>query len=614
MSFTLTAMADDHTNATTGAETARNDPLRVQSAPPDAGMSKGTEGSSDAVPRSPVLPEKPAWRLAPIRYWGNVVYDIREERVEGAPRLLQNLVSADINATSYIWQPWFAIVTAGLGLTVVKVTDSDSAGTDVSATGRLRFNLFPQSRFPFEARAERGDTRVDSGAGPSIDYKYTRLNLQQRYRAPESSTQYSASFDHYRQDATDTGRTTQDTLMFDVSMRPRPDQTASLNGQWNYNRRRNTGDETRFSSLVARHTYSPNANLSVDSTANLTYVLDDVGEAQSDFKILQANSIGFWRAPDRPLTVTGSVRLFALRAGTDENRAQSTVASTTVGANYAITSNLRAMASLSVTSGESAGTRENSSVETAGLTYDSSTIQLGPISYDWFAGATGTHVTGTSKDGFGGNAQLGHRLSREFRFAGDSRLGFSVGQSASVQTGAATDDTRQFTHTGSITWGTLGDGSSTFARLSGADSRFVDGKRLHFQLVNFQLTRTDRLGRNSSFSGTLTLQRSRQSAEDPLLPPELSGDRGFRTSASADLTYEHERVFGVPRLRFLSQIKINRDEVLQLLGSPEERESRFWENRLEYRIGRLESRFLVRVGDIDNRRRSLVMWKVVRQF
>ncbi len=581
---------------------------------PDAAVATGvtTEGE---VHESAAA--KPVWRLAPIRYWGNVVYDFREERVAGVPRVMQNLISTDLNATSYLWQPWVAIVTAGLGISVAKVSDSESAGTDTFLTGRVRLNLFPQSRFPFEVRAEHGDTRVDSGAGPSIDYKYTLLSLQQRYRPVESNTQYSMSFDHYRQDATDSGRTTRNALMLDATFQPRPDQTASIGMQWNQNRRSRTGDETRYNTLVARHLYSPNSAMSVDSGANVTYVLDDVGSTQSEVTIVQANSIGFWRSSTAPLTMTGSVRLFALRVGNEqgnENQSRSVVGSGTLGATYAMTNNLRLSTSLSMTAGKTGDAHIESSVASVGASYDSPTADLGAFSYDWFGGASASHVSGTRNDGAGFNGQLGHRLSRNFAAIGQSRIGVSVGQSASIQTGAGTDDTRQFTNNASITWGGPTNGASSFARFSVADSRFVDGKRLHFQLMNFQLTRSDSLSRNASFSGTLTWQRTRQSAEEVGTPTELLGDRGFRTSTSADLTYQHERIFSVPRLRFLSQLKVNRDETLQLIGTPEERESRFWENRLEYRIGRLESRFLVRVGDIDHRRRNLVMWKLIRQF
>ncbi len=557
-------------------------------------------------------------RLAPIRFWGSVAYDLRLENVEQRQRTVQHLITTTLNATSYIWQPWFALVSAGLGVTAGRVDDHQLAGDDHFLTGYGRLNLFPQSRFPFETHYEVNDSRIGSGLGPSTDYRSTRFGVSQRYRPEEGGVQLLVSYDRSTQDASLTGRDIQDTFQFDAA-RSWQRQTAALNTSWSKNRRVDTDEDTLYRTIVGRHSYAPSANLSVETVANWTDSDFSLRLFDSETKFLQLSSVAFWRDPARPLTISGSGRLFTLHTDAGGQGTDAKQASSNLGAVYLVNKNLRLTGNLALTRTETGSESFNTNTESVGATYQGDTISIADASYDWFAGTDVSHTSGGGDGSASGavvGTQLGHSLTRVFPLGENSRLSVSFGQNFSAQGGnipnsELTSD-KQIVHYGSITWNKLEADTATFVRLSASDSRFLDGREERFQLINLQATRTHELTQYSSWSGNLTIQSIRQRSE--LAGVSLTSDRGFVTVASADLTYQHQKTFGIPRLRFFSQLRVNRDETLQALGTPLEREQRSWENRLDYTIGRLESRLLFRLSEIDNERRYLLMWRLIRYF
>jgi hypothetical protein len=71
-----------------------------------------------------------------------------------------------VNATAntFIWQPWFARVSGGLGLGFNTSSTMTGKSSGNIVTGNAIFSLLPSSRFPFEARFSRSDSRKRAGA------------------------------------------------------------------------------------------------------------------------------------------------------------------------------------------------------------------------------------------------------------------------------------------------------------------------------------------------------------------------------------------------------------------------------------------------------------------
>jgi hypothetical protein len=104
----------------------------------------------------------------------------------------------------------------------------------------------------------------------------------------------------------------------------------------------------------------------------------------------------------------------------------------------------------------------------------------------------------------------------------------------------------------------------------------------------------------TSLSGPTTLEPARQQSQ----------------SASGELSWRHNRMFDVPRLNFTSRLRLSlntQNQSNQIVPLPD-RETASWENKLEYRVGRLESAFTMRIARTDGRQQAFVMWRLQRTF
>ena len=583
-------------------------------------------GASSPAPRPPyATPATPAasvatplaqWRLAPIRIWGDIGYDFRRTSVEGQSAFTRHSAVANVNASTYIYEPWVAVVSAGLGVTLSRLNDGGASGGDKFVTGSARVNIFPMSRFPFEARYLRSDSGTDVDLGADQRYRLTRYGETQRYRSEEGTQQYLASFDRFTQDSGEVGKDIQNALQFDASTRVKRDHELQLMATWNHNQRVNTAERNDYETILARHAFRPDSTLSLENSVNFTHTASRYAAAESDLRIFQLSSIAFWRPESKPFTVNGSIRMFSLDNGTGSDSSGTRVVNASAGINYVFNRNLRVLGGISLSDTNSGGEHNRTAAGTLGATYQGDTIEFGKYRYDWFAGATGIATGGASeRNGFSTNGVVGNSLSRGFDLGNGAALTFNLSQNLSVLTGAQVEGSKQLFHSGSVTWNKNEPESnaSSFVRLSLTDSRYLDGYRETLQLVNLQFTRTLDLGRDRALSGNMTVQTTRRVSRQPGI--EHSVNNGSpETTVSADLNYRHQNLFGVPRLVFFSQLQINRQELIQSLGAPSERQLFSWENRLDYNIGQLEMRLLLRLSELDGTQYRLVMLRATRRF
>ena len=222
--------------------------------------------------------------------------------------------------------------------------------------------------------------------------------------------------------------------------------------------------------------------------------------------------------------------------------------------------------------------------------------------------------------------------SRVWRDAGGNSLAMSLGQTLSLgyshgngSDNAATQGTalerglsRSLLHSASLTWNRSGTEGSAFARLSLSDARQLDGERSRFQLINFQISGNLEIDRYSSWSGDLSVQRifQRSLTSTPLPDDPFGFDRQIAHNASGEVSYRHNRAFSVPRLRFVSRLRVSgdRQSLRSALASISDRETLSWENRLDYQVGRLESGVLMRFGESDGVWRRTLTLRVQRNF
>jgi len=563
------------------------------------------------------------WGLPPIQWGGTLGYGLRVDRAANAPRETEHQVSATLNALSFIYAPWLALVSGTLSVTHSR-TDAGAempSLQDDFATGALRVNLFPRSRFPLDVRYEVSDSRIDSSLAGGVDYRSHLFALSQQYRPASGDFTMSASYERRTQDGPTFGQDSQEALMADFSTRWKRHSLAAGVSR-SVNRRGFTDEEADFRSAVLRHTYGAGSEFTVETTANWAQTDDRLLVVAGSQALSQWSSIALYRPENSGLTVSGSVRGFELDIGT---QASTRTVAGALGIGYDVNRNLRLSASGSVTHTD--GATSQSWVGALGGTYQGDSRRFGEVQYDWQAGAG---LSQSSTEGLQDttlSTQVGHTLSRTWATTPTSSWTANLGQTLSTAYTSGDTDTptrplgwsRALTQSAGLTWLSSGPDRNAYARLTASDARQFDGERARFQLLNLQVSGTYEIDRTRSWSGDLSAQRVFQRAV--AFQPGLGNDpfglnRSITYSASGEISYRQLRMFEVPRLRWVSRLRVSHDTLYQreaLLALPD-RESLSWENRLDYLIGRLEATASLRLARFDGVNRETLLLRLQRSF
>ncbi len=605
-------------------------PLRAQNdaeAPAGAPVFQGLR----VEPASAGGPETPArdaggfgWSLAPVRWGGSVSSELRVVGVEDQPRRVQRIDSAEARGATYIWQPWFVQVSGGLGVFASTVLSGETsaasgllgASSDTTAlTGNGALSVFPASRFPFQARVERSDSRT-SGEVSSADFTTTRVGLRQDYRPNGSSTNYSFTADRSVLDSESLGR---DTLeVWEARMTGQSGaQNYDLTGSRSSNSRSQDG-ESRLERLTARHSYREGAGLSVETLAsansNEFREASLFGPIERRSRFVQFSSFANWR-PEResPWYLTGGLRVFRSETGEAGASAQARTVSGNLGVTYQLNRKTTLSGIAAVSEVLTEQSRDVISTQGASVTYTPDLIPLGRFQYGRSLSANLSNQSGAPEgDRRAVTGQFTHTLTRSIALASRATVTTNVAQSLQGTDDSVNGSSSTLLHSAGLSWsGQTGERSSAYASLSAADSRRTGFDENRFQLVNAQANGQFQFSRHAFATANLTAQATR--VETPQVPAE-----GFDTNTSGNLSYQHARAFGVAGLRYSAVYSVSESQLasrrLGDLNAPLEQASQSLEQRLDYDIGRLETRLLARIAEIQGKLNGLVFLRVSRRF
>lgn len=537
--------------------------------------------------------------------------------------MVQRGLMATLNAATdtFLWQPWFAQVGANLNFTTTTNTNtrheldlSDSSRTkSVTVTGNAQLRLLPQSRYPFEAHIDRNDSRVSNQLMSVSGYVGQRIGFTQHYVRAEGDTMIG--WDRSTQTSDSNGTDTQDNLQLALSHNL-DQHRIQINGSRARNTHELTGEYTVQDNLAVQHSYAPDPSLSLETMANVSKAGYHLRESSSDTNVAQLSTVAFWRPDEQPLTVTGGVRLLSLAADSSNSGLFDSTSSGTklrnanvnVGATYDLTKFLHLNTSVNSNMTETNSRRASSSNETANITYQPETKKFGEFHYNWSTSASASHRAGGGDSGNMMSLQLSHSLNRSVELEPGSTLTFELNQALSGTSSSGTSNTnvqqsstKQLTNGGAVSWSLSKEGGNALMRLSVSDSRALDGNQEYFQMINFQASSNLPTSNYTSWTGSLTMQAVRQGGNDI---PTFSISNGtlvsngvtsnsngqFVTTSSGALTYQNQRIFGVRRLRFVSDLRLNSQALLPMFGGPQDHEMAAWENRFDYTIGRTQLR------------------------
>lgn len=587
-----------------------------------------TEPAAMQRSRNPLVslffPDTSRLQLAPIRWRGSVGLEYRLVQTDEGARRGQLVEFSSLDMSTFVGQPWLVQVRANLGILAYQqrfsgdpnVSGALGAERAASLTGGGTVAVFPTSRFPFTATFESSDSRA-SGEATASDYTNQMLALRQAYRSPLGDQVYGASFERSTLTSESFGRDTVTALTGTMQRTFSGQQSVDVSGGYSQNRRSGSGDGSDVGRLSARHSWRPTDLATVESFAAFSSTeFDSAGGLGSNSRFFQVNSFGTWRPEEEsPFFLTGGLRMADATFGSAGAETSSRTIGANVAGSYAITEHASMVASASVASLQGEGASDLVSTQSVAANYSPAPIPLGPVAYSWNTSVSANNQTGGS-DEIGNQhalvAQANHQVSSGTSLGARASLNTNVNQGVSVLQDSVRGLTRTLSHSGSVSLRiTPTAGSDAFLSLSAGDSRSQGAREDEFQLINLQATGQLQLGVFSLFSANFTAQAIRQ-----LLDGEAEPETTLMRSGT--LSYQHLRVFGVPRLRWISTATFN-DTTLEsrLLGdvnAVRDQYTQLFESRLQYDIGRLEMRLGTRLAKIDGRTDRQLFFRVTRQF
>jgi hypothetical protein len=535
----------------------------------------------------------------PLRASGSVSYAYGYVQSGGTESESTSLIGT-INATGYVWQPWFATTSAALNLGFSN-TETTTTSTDGSvASGTFSLDVFPRSRFPFSLTYSVTDNKTENfsditQASGSVETRTKRLSLRQSYRGRRGS-QVSGwySLTNFESESVDSDNTNYGLTMQGHREAHQVTATASHSES----ETSNSEAKPKTGVFSATHIYTPSSDLGV--TSIVSYVDTDSGlglvSGGRKSNIAQGTSSFFWRPEHRDFSISGGVRLSEVETNAADGDTQQRSLSTNIGANYRVTRAIRMGAAATVSSSESDGVQTVSSSQSANVSYVSPNYEVLGFGYNWQTGVNTSNSSVRTDSGPGDSsttdtqstgASFGHNASTTWHVGRTGSVGLSLGQSISGNKNSNEDQiAKNINHSAGLSGSHRGSAGSTYGSLRVYDSRSKGVISTKFQQFSATLTQDAGLSPLSSLSVNAAYQASRNEQEDEL------GDTNSRLerSLSGTASYHHDRPFGIYNLRFFSRFIASKQ-----IDSPTPSSLRDWDSRLNYSLGLLDTSLSFRI-------------------
>ena len=573
--------------------------------------------------------EQPHLQLAPInlsRFFGGNIGYIFQRTTSGASKNVQQSlgvgVQGGVGVSSFFWQPWLAQVSSNLAAAVNSTSTNSSTtptynSVGTSINGDAALNLVRHSRFPFEARIFRQDSKYAAFySGSNVVSQSTGYSLSQAYSTLNRRLTSTMSFASSKSGQSNISPSYSDNFNFALTAQPARDQSISISGNTNSQKQPAQGLSSLYDTLVANHAYQPNTIFSVASLANLLKMNYSRAQGSSPAQQYDANSLQFSsfasvRPEKTPFTLTGSVRF--LRSDSRSNGILAPALKSSnfnLGANYLFSPLIRMYGSVNVADSLGIQTVSADAALIAAKSYGGATTtatDLGGFRYSRSVGGSlsthNTNITSTNSAGqttsqnkldLNIGLYLSHALDKDSAL-GAGRLSQNLHQT--VSTGVSSSgliSTPKLNSGGSLSWNRTEGTKNTLFRMSATDSRDLGGTQSVFQMVNLQASRSEAMSRNESLRGSLTVQATHAQVSGINTPNTIT--------PSAEMNYRHQRAFKVLHLTFESILRIADTNIASThnLETPNQA-TRTWDNNFDYKLGRLSLKLntnMTKIGDI----------------
>ena len=555
----------------------------------------------------------------PVRVWGDISVLYRTREFNGGDRsATQSLNTGTINASSYIWQPWFALASGGLTLAedTIDSTGQPSVKTNF-LSGNFQFNLFPSSRFPFQFSYNESRSKLDDDLFDR-EIVTKESSISQQYRSQNGNNQYRAKVTQNQRGEKDLDTIDFESLFFS-SNHQFTNQSINTDIQLDTVENEAQDEQAESLSITGRHYYNGGTNFSLENLASTSKVENEFLQSASDSETAQISSLLSWQPEGRnDIRLTGGLRLSELefnrsQAGAigvpQESTSENKTANINQGLVYSYSEQVIISQSANATLVESAGEEEFSASESVAISYTSEGIILDVGNYGWAGSSSYNHQHGDIESSQSLNNRFSHSLLSDFSVRDRYDLRTNVTQSLSQNNRSDQDVARRADHAFSVTWSESTKNNQSLIRFSISDSRSLDDTKSSYQLANLQYSGFLRFNRYTQLIGNITLQETRQT----------EGDRRNETTVSnGQLEFLRERLFQVHRLRFRSRLKLSQQQSAneRFLGdlTNDTNSDSSWENAIQYRIGRLEAQMNLDFIKTDDEVDRLFKIQLTRSF
>ena len=555
-----------------------------------------------------------------LRLWGDLssTYHERENDADGS-QTVKWLNSVSLNASSYIWQPWFAALAGGLTFSQDRLsTDDEATRSNDFITGNIRFDLFPGSRFPFQIYANQNRNELDEDPFDR-DIMTREFGFSQQYRPLSGRHNYTARYKRNSREESNIATYNSENLQLSTDNQF---QYQVVHGDFQYDKINSEIDEneTTSYSLSARQSYKRFEHVNIENTASTTSVDNQLVSGFFSTRSSQVTSLLSWQPSGRnDLNVTGSLRMFELQTDNksqggipvDEALAQDNVfLNLNQGLIYKITDRLMFSESINRAFLQNQEQTESSGNESLGLSYAAKAIELGPAQYSWSLGTTLNHQQDETHSEQTLNAFFSHSLSTEYALGEHVSLLGNINQAINSSLNSSTQQSASIDHSASLSWRNTHQKTNTIVRFLVTDSRALKGEQRNFQLFNLQVTGQFRFSRYSSMSANLSLQKTVQ---------DSNNNKTIQYIRNGQLDFVRNRLFSIPRLDFRSELRLiqqqsDSERLLSSLGESDSHPDSSWENKLEYRIGRFESTLSYSIFRNDGKDERIIKIQLSRAF
>lgn len=611
-----------------------------------------------AGPRSPVSPAAQPlpdnlpdlnimdWGIPPVRWGGNTTSNYNLNNSSNGSKTFSETETVNLRASSYIYQPWYAQVSGDLGLltgmsrqnggTVADSSGQSAGSRSTSMTYGGNINLFPMSRFPFQAYAQSSDSRASAN---SIGAHYTsmRMGARQSYRPEIGSENYSASIDRSIVTSSEV-RSVVDAMQASFGTNI---DNHGINASARYSSSSGDigGQGSKLFGLTGSHSWHADEDLSVATSASYTNnqisMLSGNGLSTNNSQMLQASSFATWYPDeDLPLTITGGGNFLHINTVTDNASLAFNSLNGYANANYRISNNLFATAGLTAAQNTSNGSSQFSTGQSASVSYSGNTLIFGEYSYNWgTGGGISNLIVSTGKANRSASGQIQHSLLRNVILSETSALTLNASQGLSLGTNSTSGATSVLTHSGGASWRLgLGDQTSGMLTTTVSDSRSAGSYPSHFRSLSAQGNIQTQLSGHSALAANINFVLSQQittpqNIQTEIIPSPTPGtiptvatkNDSTTLNGAGQVTYSHRNPFGVSNLFYSATLMVNASQSnLRLVsGDPNTltwQTGKVLQQNADYRVGRLSFRLTNSFSTLNGKKNASLFFMIGREF